>query len=608
MGFFDSLLGLSAETIFPHDPSDERAWTSSSGYRDHWGGYSGSSHTGLYVRPDDALKVSCVFLGTRIYAEVLGTRPLLFYQELGDRRKPLLKHPIARLLSPSAGVQPNPWQTGAQFRITQIAHCILWGLGLAEIAWDRDASTGELLNPGLNLIPVDPEWITDIDETRNRQSRYKVSEPGRTPRILTQDQVFRFEGFGTHARIPESLLRRSREAVGVWLAQEQFRGSYYLRGAQPSLIAQYKGPPGGLGDDANYQRIQRGIQSAIAGRSNFHKVALVEEVEFKEVGHTARNAQVSELIESQAIEIGTRFFGLPPHMFGGKNPPYSSREYVMQELVQIHMQPKGVLYEGAVHRDLITEDDVVCEHDYDGLLQGSFLEQIQALSIAVMAGILAENETRDRIGYDRVEDEEMDTPRRSVNQDRGGDPQGPRQDAMSESVLSEVAARAGLLQILGKEISFDALAQYLAGTGRGRSLSPSADDRRSEAGAVGEGREGADHSSAHPSSGRRFRTVLENSARQLLKHEIRNLTEKARKYSAQPEEWRSWLTSFYRSHTERVVEALAVDEGAARAYTEEHRARVLQEGVGVVEGWAREEIGVREMMRLAIGEKEQVDR
>lgn len=586
MGFLDSILGLSpsAESIFPHDASDERAWTRTSSSRDYWGGHSGSSSTGLYVRPDDALGVSCIFLGTRIYAELLGTRPLLFYRltdssgspssirEATKRspglRIPLIRHPIARLLAPSHGTQPNQWQTGAQWRIVTIAHCVLWGLGLSEIEWDQER--------GMQLIPVDPDWITDIDETKNRQSRYKVSEPGRTSRILTQDQVFRFEGFGTHSRIPESLLKRSREAVSVWLAQQQFMGSYYRRGAQPSLIAKYTGA-GSLGDEQDFARMQSQIQGALGGPANFHKVGLVQDIDLKEVGHTARNAQASELIKSQAIEIGTRYMGLPAHLFGGENPPYASREYVMQELVQIPLSPKGVLFEGAVHRDLITEDDVICEHDYDGLLQGSFLEQVQALSIAVMSALLAENEARERLGYEPVEG--LDEPRRSANMDRGGDPRGPREKEESARTATTTSALTDrLLSLLVNE-------RMISGT---QSAAPSLEDREESL-----------RRASHPAD----RRALENSAQQVLKHEIQNLTEKARKYASNPDAWRSWLTSFYRSHTERVADAMAVDEGAARAYTEEHRVRVLQEGVGVVEEWSRDGIGVREMVRLAIGEE-----
>lgn len=552
MGFLDYILGFQSEapSIFPHDPNDERAWARSSGSRDYWGGHSGPSSTGLYVHPDDALGVSCIFLGVRIYSEVLGTLPLNFYREGPDGKyTPLPKHPIGRLLSPSRGLLPNPWQTSAQWRITTIAHAMLWGLGLSEIKFE---------DAGMQLYPIDPEWISDIETTNGRRSRFKVNEPGQEQRTLTQDQVFSFEGFGTHSRIPESLLRRSRQAVGAWLAHEMFRSNYFLRGAQPSLIATHPG----VMKDPVFERMQREISSKFGGLKNAHKIPLLEDgIKLTEVGDTARNAQTVEMIEAQAVEIGTRFFGLPPHFFGGKAPPYASREYVMQELVSIHFQPKGTLFEAAVHRDLVTEDDVVCEHDYDRLKQGSFLEQVQAYAQAIMAGIMSENEARDHFGMNRVEG--LDEPRRSVNQDRGGDPRRP-QEAFAES---------------------------------GRSVSSSTDDRRGDAaGIMGE--------SVRPLvDNERAPLILAGVAKGLFKRELENVRNKAGKLDA--ETWKNWLVSFYHTHAQKMAAGLAIDVRLAEEYAREHRQALLREGIGVCEEWekvgVREARGVEEMVKLATG-------
>lgn len=576
MGFLDYILGFQSEapSIFPHDPNDDRAWNRSTGSRDYWGGHSGPSSTGLYIRPDDALGVSCIFLGVRIYSEVLGTLPLNFYREGSDGKyTPLPKHPIGRLLSPSRGLLPNPWQTSAQWRITTIAHAMLWGLGLSEITFGEE---------GLQLLPIDPEWISDIETTKGRKSRFKVSEPGQPQRILTQDQVFSFEGFGTHSRIPESLLRRSRQAVGAWLAHEMFRSNYFLRGAQPSLIATHEG----VMKDEAFNRFQKQLSERVGGLRNAHKIPLIEDnVKLQEVGDTARNAQTVEMIEAQAVEIGTRFFGLPPHFFGGKAPPYASREYVMQELVSIHFQPKGTLFEAAVHRDLITEDDVVCEHDYDRLKQGSFLEQVQAYAQAIMAGIMSENEARDHFGLNRVPG--LDEPRRSVNQDRGGDPQRP-QGAQADSFNSPSLAGSGVGDI---SRAFDLMS--------GRLVSPSADDRHGNvAGTAGE--------TVRPLvTDTRAIQLLTQAATKLLKRELDNVRTRAVKVDA--DTWKTWLVSFYRTHAQKMAADLAIDVRLAEEYAREHRQALLREGIGVCEEWekvgVREAQGVEEMVKLSTGKE-----
>jgi len=574
MGFLDYILGFSSEapSIFPHDPNDERAWARYSGSRDYWGGHSGTSATGLYIRPDDALGVSCIFLGTRIYSEVLGTLPLNFYREGVDGKySPLPRHPLAKLLAPSRGTLPNPWQTGAQWRIMTNAHAMLWGLALSEIEYGED---------GLQLIPIDPDWVTDIETKKGRRSRYQVSEPGQPQRVLDQDQVFSFEGFGTHSRIPESLLRRSRQAVGAWLAHEQFRSSYFLRGAQPSLIATH---PGTMSDPA-FERFQKELQAKVGGLRNAHKVPLLEEgVKITEVGDTARNAQTVELIEAQAVEIGTRFFGLPPHFFGGKAPPYASREYVMQELVSIHFRPKGTLFEACVHRDLIVEPDVVCEHDYDGLTKGSFLEQVQAYAQAIMAGMLSEDEVREELGRNPYG---SGPPRRSVNQDRGGDPRRPQEDAAYQSLLVSLLHDPQASMIV-KRFQHD----YLSGR-LGSEMEATAPAMRP---------------AAPPTllSEDRASQVLHASAQKLLRRELDNIRTKAGKLDAAT--WKNWLVSFYHSHAEKIAHDLAIDVSLAEEYAREHRQGLLREGTGVCDRWEKKvgdgkwEAGVVEMVKLATG-------
>lgn len=604
MGFLDYILGFSAEapSIFPHDASDERAWRTT-GQRDIWGGHSGPATTGTYVNPDDAIGVSCIFLGVRIYANLLGTSPIRFYRNLprDEGEDQIYDHPLLSVLSPDG--MANPWMTGAMWRMWSEAQASLWGLGLSEIKFGPQ---------GLELWPIEAEHIPQIDHLESGRKRFTISEPGKPLRTLMQDQVFRIEGFGTHKLIPESLLRRSREAVAVWLAQQQYRGTYFERGASPSIIFQH---PGTMSDKA-LVRFTAQVQGRVGGNRNAHKALVTEEnMTTKEFGHTARNAQLVEAWDAQAVECA-RWMGLPPYMFGvSKQPPYASREQATREFLDISLKPKAVLWEGAIKRDLIIEREIVAEVDLDHLKRGDALTQAQTDAIYIMNGVLDENEVRRSLGRNRIAG--LDGPRRSVNQDRGGDPRQPRPDNPGDRETRAQAEAGDIVQMLGYMLSPANMEHARELRQHARTADVRGEERVREAGLdapVGTGvaaddqpeklATGTENATTLSGSDSRLLRTLESSARQCLRKEVSSLRHRAIQLASNPPAWHLWLHEFYRSHTETIADRLAIGADRAAAYTEAHRVEVEKGGIRVCDEWEKVEDGervaraVKEMVEL----------
>jgi HK97 family phage portal protein len=390
--------GILATSPGDRNPNEERWWTG--------GGPAGQSATSIYVTPDVAIRVSALFLGVRLYAETLSTLPLILYREREDGGKDRAKkHSLWRHLRK----QPNSWQTAQQWREMMLAHSILWGLGLSEIKFGLS---------GMELEPLDPDTITVEKLRGTRRRRYVIQEAGEPTRTLLDDQVFRFEGLSFHVGVPESLLRLARESIGLWLARQRYEALYFARGARPSVWLEH---PQKLTDPV-IRRLQESAQSNVGGLDNMWRVKIAEEgMTVKEVGHNAHDAQLTEAGEAAVHEIA-RWVNLPAFMLGaGKQPPYASHEAMTQAMVDFSFRPVAVRFEQCISRDLIVEDDVYPEHLFDALLRGDTLARYQAYAQAIMNGFLSENEVRLKENYNPMPG--LDQPRRSVNQDRGADPQ-----------------------------------------------------------------------------------------------------------------------------------------------------------------------------------------
>lgn len=583
MGFLDYIFGLSPSAsapVWPHDANDERAWTSW-GSRDYWGGHAGPSMSGQYVDEDSAIGVSCVFLSVMIYAGLLGSNPVRFYRRLPDDEghSQIYNHPLLSLLDTDGA--PNPWQTGVQWRMQTVAQCTLWGLSLSRMKWTPT---------GLELWPVDSEHISQIDQLENGKRRFHVSEPGRESEILMQDQCFVLEGFGTHKLIPESLLRRSREAVGVWLAQQQYRATYFDRGAQGSLVIEH---PSTM-SDAAIARFKQSVQGKIGGIRNAHKVVAIEEgAKVHELGHTARNAQLTEAWDAQAREV-SRFTGVPAYLLGAdKQPPYASREPAMREFGDLQLRPRARLIEAAYKRHLMTVPDEVCEIDLSQIFRGDALAVAQESAIYVMNGVLSRDEVRKDLGRNPYNTPEMATPRAAVNQgpDRGGDPRQPRKDNPGDRETAAV----GMDKVLAQITPFVPSAASEWGD-LGKLL---AEDESKARAAQAEARATLSH---------HHLSLLQSSASRLLRREVEQLKKNSIRLASNPYGWTLWLAEFYKGHARVVAEGLAVERVRMEAYTEAHRLEVEKRGVEVVMEWEREEEdgvmrGVREMVQLVTGEE-----
>lgn len=357
------------------DVTDERYWSTD--------GFVGVAGSGIVVDRDTALRVSCLFHGIRLYAEAAGSLPVVLYRQTFDPGRDLPSRRVAfdHYLWDTLTRQPNPWQTKQQFFETMTAWSIAYGKAHARI---EQSPT----NPVAALIPIDPELVVE-EQLENGRTRYSVPTKGKT---FVQEEMFTVAGFGLNGHVGESVLKLAREMIGVWIAHEKFRSTYFAQGASPGVWLK---TPKKLSDQA-YQRIKESAAQRFAGPRNWHKVQIAEEgLEPFAIGFDAEKSQMVESFESIVAEAA-RWVNVPLHMMKStlQTTTYASAEQFSGEFVDYGLIPLFVRWEQSIDRDLIADDNVFARFLVDRLLRGKTLERAQAQQIHVNSGVKTRNEVR----------------------------------------------------------------------------------------------------------------------------------------------------------------------------------------------------------------------
>jgi len=519
-GFFADL----GTPTFPHDPTDERAWSG--------GGPSYVTSTGLTVDYATALRVSCIFQGVRLIGQTMGSMPIRVLRDLGGGRKEEIGADATKG-SPGAAirrllkVRPNSWQTPKQFQETLTAWSILWGQGLAEIKPGGFGAFDE-------LWPIEPSWVTSEQIRATRRMRYIIDEPGQARRVLTQDEVFRVDGFGLTGAVGSAVLSLAREAIGLWVAHQKFEGLYFANGAKPSVWLQHPGPQ--RMDPEAYLRLKKSTDERYSGWGNHHRPVILEQaVTAKETGWNMEQSQSVEA-KHNLVEEMARFLNLPTQFFMlASEPTHASAETFNQQAVDYTFMPHAAAWEQSAVRDLLLEDetDIVVKFVFDSLLRGKTLERAQAYAAFIMNGVMSENECRIREDLDPFPG--LDEPRRSANQDRGADPTG--KPAPQEDVQPPPR--------------------------------PAKKQPRPEESGIS----------------RQLLLIAEANAARVVRRELAAIADKGAKHASDPQAWNSWLEEFYRAHEAVVADALQLPPLLSRGYVMRHREALKAGGLAVAESW-----------------------
>jgi HK97 family phage portal protein len=372
MSFLLQLLGITSMDP-ARNPDDER-W---------WGGTLQASVAGVRVDADTARKISAVYACVSLISETIGSLPLVMYRNLdNDGRARARNHPLYTLLHD----QPNSWQTAAEFREMMTGHLLLRGNAYAEIVPGARGAVDQ-------LVPLHPDRVT-VERLPNGRLRYQVSrEDGKTPRPLTQDDIFHLRGPSRDGIVGDAVIDFARDSFGLTLAAERYGSRFFRNDSRPGgiLKTDSKLSPGAAKRIASDWR-------ELHTQGNQHRVAVFEQgLSWQQVGVNPDQAQFLETREFQAEDVA-RWFRVPPHMIGltSKATTWGSGiEQMSIAFVTYTLMPWLVRWQQAISRDLILAPDVYfAEFVVSALLRGDTESRYNAYQVAIATGFMTRNEAR----------------------------------------------------------------------------------------------------------------------------------------------------------------------------------------------------------------------
>lgn len=347
---------------------------------------SGASKTGLPVSELTALRVSTVYACCRVLCEDIGKLPLKLMQEKRDGTKSVARdHPVHKILSR----RPNEWQTSMEWRMTMLLHALLGQGGYSYI--NRNAA-GEVLE----LIPMLPGTVA-VKQAADWSISYEWSNGKGVQLKIRREDVHALHGLSWDGVRALPVITQGREAIGLAMAAEETQARLHGQGARPGGIVS---TPNKL-SAAEVLNIKQSFAEGYTGVDNAFKTLLLDnDLKFAPWTMNGVDGQHLQTRKHQVEEI-CRFFRVFPSMIGysDKATTYGSAEAFFGAHVLHSLMPWAVLWEQAMERDLLTDDEqrngFFLKFFLDGLLRGSAADRAAFYESAVTRGCwMSRNEAR----------------------------------------------------------------------------------------------------------------------------------------------------------------------------------------------------------------------
>lgn len=357
----------------PRDPSD-----------DFWFGVAGrETAAGVTVTTARARQVPVV----RACLQVLSSTTAglgfgVFSRDIGDDRRRIQNHPVARLLA-----NPNPRDTSFEFIANLVDDLAAEGEFLAE---RRGAFTARE-----QLWRIAPGHYR-VEELQDRTRRFRINEPGRPERVLLDDEVWfiALPPFVDGLRGRSPILADGREAIAAALALQAYANTFFKNDATPPLIFKHKG---NFKDAADRENFLSAWQRWFGGR-NRHKPAVLEYgMDLHQPSHTNEQSQFLETRKELWSDIA-RLWRVPPHKVGIlEKATFSNIEHQSLEFVVDTLGPWLELIERSIGKTFLDggiED--YFEFNVESLLRGDIKTRFDAYAVARNWGWISVNEIRRR--------------------------------------------------------------------------------------------------------------------------------------------------------------------------------------------------------------------
>ena len=351
--------------------------------------------SGIVITPETALQSSTVQAVIRAIGGHISTLPvrvLLKSTSKGrDKKEPLPNHPVQRLLN-----DPNLTQD----RVTYWLDAVSWLLRYGNFyAVKARGVTG----PIRRLVPLPPDCVT-VEQEEDLSLRYRVHQAVGESRTYTQREIHHARRMSRNGWLGDSPVMNARESIALEIAAERLGASFFANGAMPSIVFNYSGGIVGHRSEEDRKRFIEEFQATFSGRGRLRSLLLPKGIEMTRDPIALDNdkAQFLETRKYQRTVIAG-IFGVPPQFVGDlERATFNNAEQQSLDFVQNVILPDVRVFEAAMERDLLTDDDrsggVVIRFNLDAALRGDYLSRQQGLKIQREAGVINPNEWREQEG------------------------------------------------------------------------------------------------------------------------------------------------------------------------------------------------------------------
>lgn len=351
--------------------------------------------SGQTVSSRTAENLSTVLACVSAISTAVASLPAYVYRRVDGGREEAEDHPLARLIRDGA----NPWQSWVDWVEWMQASALLRGNALSEVVTDAGGDVVE-------LRPIPWDWVS-VQLLPTGRLAYAVNEAsgvyggtGRSRRLLAAE-VIHIKDRSDDGMVGRSRLSRAAETVGSALAVQNFAGSMYRNGINPSGAIKL---PNSVSVEV-VKRLRAGFESLFAGSNNAAKALILEGgAEWQQISVSPEDA---ELLASRRFttEELARLFQVPPPIVGiWDHSSFTNSETAGRWFAQFTLTPWIRKLEAEFARSVFTSagrETHMVELDLSGFLRGDPAQRWQGYDVALRNRVLTPNEVRQAEGWNK---------------------------------------------------------------------------------------------------------------------------------------------------------------------------------------------------------------
>jgi HK97 family phage portal protein len=375
----------------------------------------GPSSSGVSVNSDTAMRLVTVHNCVKVLYNCVSQMPCQLMEDVNDVKNKAKTHPLYRII----GKRPNGWMTASEF----------WGMAIVHVSMRGNFVAFKSVYGGQvkELLPIAPGRLQSITQNADFSLTYKIAAPdGSNVKDYSQKQIFHIRGMSLDGFTGMNPIQYERECIGLGIAGTTFLSRYFGKGMHPGAIIEH---PLRLAPQ-DHANMLAAYKIKYAGLNNSQDLLLVDDgmkIQFPPIKLV--DAQFLELMKMTEAQI-CGMFGVPLILVQAGTTPatYASSVQFKQSYVDFTIAPIAVNFEGAIDRDLLTDnegDTVYAKFNMGSLLRGNMAERFAAYAIGIDKEFMNPNQARaleDWNGYEggEVYRTRTSTTKQDTPADQGG--------------------------------------------------------------------------------------------------------------------------------------------------------------------------------------------